>query len=129
MKRRRPQPKAVRAAERRKLAASWSGYRTMWTFVMFDLPVKTKAEKKAYCDFRKALLELGFLKMQYSVYIRFAQSDEKAAVLARRIREQLPPGGEVRILEVTGKQFEKMLIFQGKKQREPEKEPLQLTLF
>mgnify|MGYP003733063839 CR=1 FL=1 len=101
----------------------------MWTFVMFDLPVKTKDEKKAYCQFRKALIELGFLKMQYSVYIRFAQSDEKATALARRIREQLPPGGEVRILEVTGKQFENMLVFQGKKQRPPEEKPLQLTIF
>ncbi|MGC6426759.1 MAG: CRISPR-associated endonuclease Cas2 [Akkermansiaceae bacterium] len=41
-----------------------------WLMVAFDLPTKTKDERKRYTHFRKCLLDDGFLMMQYSVYIR-----------------------------------------------------------
>lgn len=44
-----------------------SGYRCMWLVAMFDLPVDTKAARRAYAQFRKALLKDGFSKMQFSV--------------------------------------------------------------
>lgn len=108
---------------------TWSGYRSVWTFVMFDLPVKTKDERRAYTQFRNALLKLGFIKMQFSVYVRFAANDEKSAVYKRAIKEIVPQHGEVRIIEVTGKQFEKMTVYYGKVKRKPETEPLQLEFF
>ena len=37
-----------------------SGYRLMWVMTMFDLPVVSKAERKAATRFRNALLDLGF---------------------------------------------------------------------
>ena len=51
-----------------------SGYRLMWLIVMFDLPVTTKLERKAASDFRLALLDMGFLRSQYSVYAKFCSS-------------------------------------------------------
>lgn len=113
----------------RELRKNWSGYRSMWTLVLFDLPVKTKEERRTYSRFRKFLLELGLTKMQFSVYCRCVPNDEKAEALSRRIRPQIPEHGEVRILQITGKQFEKMQVFFGKKKRDPEKEPRQLELF
>jgi CRISPR-associated protein Cas2 len=34
-----------------------SGYRLMWVMVLFDLPVMTKAERKAATKFRHFLLD------------------------------------------------------------------------
>ena len=37
-----------------------SGYRLMWIFVMFDLPVGTKAQSRSATKFREFLLGQGF---------------------------------------------------------------------
>ena len=63
-----------------------SAYRIMWLFVFFDLPTKTKRERKAYTKFRKNLMSDGFTMMQYSVYIRNCASKESAEVHIRRIK-------------------------------------------
>jgi len=96
---------------------------------MFDLPVKTKAARKAYARFRKELLKDGFSKMQYSVYIRSCASYENAAVHIQRTKNRVPDDGEVRILTITDKQFARMRIFWGKRRVRPEKPPAQLELF
>jgi CRISPR-associated protein Cas2 len=101
----------------------------MWTLVLFDLPVKTKEQRRNYRDFRKALLEFGFTRLQFSCYIRFAPNDERAQVYMNRITEIPPPKGEVRVLQITGKQFEKMKVFIGFSQKRVEKEPSQLEFF
>jgi len=49
----------------------------MWLYVMFDLPVGTKAERKAATQFRKFLLDEGFEMAQFSVYLRFAVSKNR----------------------------------------------------
>ncbi|GAB4433903.1 MAG: hypothetical protein OHK0040_04730 [bacterium] len=36
----------------------------MWLLVMFDLPVDTDIARKEYRDFRKALLEDGFIMLR-----------------------------------------------------------------
>ena len=106
-----------------------SGYRCMWVVTMFDLPVDTKLARKQYATFRKHLLEDGFTQMQYSVYLRHCPSEENADVHIRRVERAIPPDGEVRILTVTDKQFERMRIFWGKMRRQPELPGLQLELF
>ena len=106
-----------------------SGYRFMWLLVMFDLPVDDAKARKAYTRFRKALLKDGFAKMQYSVYVRHCASRENAEVHEARVGAWVPPEGEVRILRITDKQYERMTVFWGKKRRKPEKPPAQLELF
>jgi CRISPR-associated protein Cas2 len=106
-----------------------SGYRFMWLLVMFDLPVDTKAARKQYTAFRKTLLKDGFAKMQFSVYIRHCASEENVDVHAVRVETNVPPDGEVRLLRITDKQYERMQIFWGKKRKPPEKPPAQLELF
>ncbi len=97
--------------------------------VMFDLPVRTKQQRREYAHFRKGLIELGFTKLQYSVYGRYLPSDEREKHLERQIEAMLPPEGQVRILAVTGKQFEKQVIFEKTRRKEPEKRFEQLELF
>lgn len=106
-----------------------SGYRLMWLFVMFDLPVDTRAARREYVRFRKALLQDGFAQMQYSVYARPCASEANRDVHERRVRLALPPDGEVRCLSVTDKQFERMHVFWGKMRRPPERPPEQLEFF
>lgn len=106
-----------------------SEYRSMWLFAMFDLPVKTKRERRAYSRFRNLLLSEGFCQMQFSVYARFCGSEEIAETLRVHLRKKLPADGHVRILAVTDRQFGKMEIFYGKKRRSAEEKPEQLQLF
>lgn len=108
---------------------AFSGYRFMWVLAMFDLPTDTKAGRRHYAQFRKVLLKDGFAMMQYSVYIRHCASRENAAVHIARIERAIPPDGEIRVITITDKQFERMRIFWGKKRKTPEAPPAQLELF
>lgn len=101
----------------------------MWLVVMFDLPVDTKASRRAYALFRKNLLLDGFAMMQFSVYIRHCASRENADVHVKRVQQALPADGEVRIMEITDKQFERMRVFWGKRRKPAEQAPKQLELF
>lgn len=96
---------------------------------MFDLPTDTKQARRQYTQFRKALLKDGFVMMQYSVYIRHSASRENAAVHIKRVEAVVPADGEVRVITITDKQFERMRIFWGKRRMPPEAPPAQLELF
>jgi len=106
-----------------------SGYRFMWIVVMFDLPVDTKKARKDYALFRKQLIKQGFARLQYSVYARHCMSRENAAAHTARIKAFLPPDGEVRVMQITDKQFERTAVFFGKMRLLTEKPPSQLLFF
>lgn len=106
-----------------------SGYKAMWQFAMFDLPVDTKEARRDYVRFRKLLLSNGFCMLQHSVYARFCRSEESSETIRRRIRANLPPDGEVRLVSVTDRQFGKMEIYRGEKRTQPEEPPAQIQLF
>ena len=89
--------------------------RTMRLIVLFDLPVETKKQRKDYTDFRKFLIENGFLMMQYSVYVRITRNWDDLNKFIKRVENNLPPEGEVRCLPVTNKQFASMRLLKGKK--------------
>ena len=101
----------------------------MWVIAMFDLPTDTKQARREYTLFRKHLLSDGFTKLQYSVYMRHCPSRENAQVHIDRIKLHLPPDGEVRVITITDKQFDRMLIFWGKMRKQPEAASPQLNLF
>lgn len=101
----------------------------MWLVAMFDLPVDSKAARRAYAQFRKALLVEGFSMLQYSVYARYCTGEEASDAFRRRLRRKLPMEGQVRLLAITDRQFGKMEVFYGKSERGPEKKPDQLLLF
>lgn len=107
----------------------FGGFRSMWVITMFDLPVDTKEARKSYTDFRKALLNNGFVMLQFSVYARHCPSEENAVVHERRVKAFLPEDGEVRLLKITDKQFERMKVFYGKTRKSTEKAPEQLSFF
>jgi CRISPR-associated protein Cas2 len=106
-----------------------SAYRIMWLFVLFDLPVDTKAARRAYAQFRKSLLKDGFLQLQYSVYARVCPSEASVDVHVRRVEARVPDAGEVRLLCITDKQFARQRILWGKVRKSPPKAPKQLEFF
>ena len=106
-----------------------SGYRAMWVLAMFDLPTDSERARRDYTHFRKSLLKDGFTMLQYSVYIRHCASEENAAVHYERVKDALPPEGEVRVMSITDKQYERMETYWGKKRQPPPPRPKQLELF
>jgi CRISPR-associated protein Cas2 len=106
-----------------------SGYRVMWLFAMFDLPVETKEHRREYAQFRKKLLGAGFTMLQYSVYAKHLPSEEAGDSLRALVRAALPPHGQVRLMAVTDHQFGKMDVFFGRKRRAAEEPPMQISLF
>ena len=107
----------------------FSEMKAMWLLVMFDLPVKTKAQRREYTRFRNLLLANGCMQLQYSVCARFCVSRENADTYGRIIQPAVPNGGFVRILMVTDKQFGEMVSLYGEMELEVEPEPEQLLLF
>ena len=106
-----------------------NAYQCMWILVLFDLPTDTKLARKQYTNFRKGLLEDGFSMMQYSVYYRHCASRENANVHDSRVHLIIPPDGEVRVIQITDKQFERMKVYFGKRRIKTEIPPAQLEMF
>ncbi len=107
----------------------FNAYRTMWVFVLFDLPTETKKERKDAAQFRKQLIEKGFNMFQFSIYLRFCQSQENADMHKKYVKRILPEKGKVGMFSITDKQFGHMEIFHGKKAEPTPPPPQQLTLF
>ena len=101
----------------------------MWLMVMFDLPVLTAAQRSSATQFRLSLLDMGFLRAQLSVYMRFCTSYAQASTYCQRVEGALPDGGLVNIVQITDKQYERIMTFEGKKAA-PSKQPIrQFDLF
>lgn len=101
----------------------------MWLFVLFDLPVGTKKERKAAAKFRLSLLDLGFEMSQYSVYLKFCAGKEQAEALERQIESGMPSSGKVHLVQITDKQYESIRTYRGRKREPAQKNPDQLVLF
>ena len=90
-------------------------YNIMRLMCMFDLPVETEKEKRAYREFRKQLIKNGFVMMQYSVYIRTCPSREYTQRLENKIKKVVPANGNIRLITITEKQYNDMKILVGSK--------------
>lgn len=101
----------------------------MWIMVMFDLPVKTKRQRKAANKYRRFLQGHGFSMIQLSVYMRWCVSPKSTDAVISAVRAQIPPEGLVRILRLTDEQWSRTVAFFGKKEVEPGRKPPQLVLF
>ncbi len=106
-----------------------NAYHIMWLFVLFDLPVLTKKERKAASGFRKDLLKSGFTMLQFSVYMRHCASKESADTHIRRIKIFVPEKGQISILMVTDKQYGDIINIWGIKEKPLPPGPKQLELF
>ena len=83
-------------------------YKYMRVLIMFDLPVKTSADRKEYNRFRKVLIKSGFMMMQKSIYCKLAPNGISADSMISFVRRQVPAKGVVQALKITEKQFAKI---------------------
>ena len=86
----------------------------MRILVFFDLPVKTKKERREATQFRNFLLNDGYHMIQYSVYARVCNVMDAVSKHRTRLRQNLPCNGSIRMLVITEKQFEAIEILIGK---------------
>ncbi len=73
----------------------------MRMMVFFDLPMVTRAEKRAYTVFRRFLLNDGYDMIQFSVYGRILNGSDAEQKHLKRLTANRPPAGSVRVLTVT----------------------------
>ena len=85
----------------------------MRLIVFFDLPVTTPTGKRAYTQFRKFLIENGFVMLQESVYSKICLNQNAANALVDHVRRNAPADGLVQLLQVTEKQFANMEMIIG----------------
>lgn len=81
---------------------------------MFDLPTETSKQRKQYRQFRKKLINEGFIMIQYSVYVRVCTTKSAAEFLEKRIKDFLPDEGIIQSLVLTEKQYSDMHFLRGK---------------
>ncbi|XJZ27778.1 CRISPR-associated endonuclease Cas2 [Bacillota bacterium Lsc_1132] len=92
-----------------------SPYKVMRLLLFFDLPMNTKAERRTYSKFRKYLINNGFTMLQFSVYAKIFPNRTSLFQYIDGLKRNLPGKGSIRIMGVTEKQYEKMLILVGGK--------------
>lgn len=126
---RRAVPAVVEGGSAQAPPTALSGYRIMWVFVLFDLPVGTKKERKAATTFRNALLDLGFEMSQFSVYLKFTAGKDQAEAVERHVEAAMPPSGKVHLVQITDRQYENIRTYRGRKREPSPKNPNQLALF
>lgn len=85
----------------------------MRLIVMFDLPVVEKEDRRNAAQFRKFLIDNGYMMMQYSVYYRIVNGLDMAKKHEIRLKNNVPHKGSIRVLRITEKQFNSMKILVG----------------
>lgn len=86
----------------------------MRIMVFFDLPVKTKAQRREATRFRNFLLADGYHMLQYSVYARVCNGMDAVEKHRQRVKQNLPENGATRLMVITEKQYEAIDILLGK---------------
>ena len=62
----------------------------MWCLVMFDLPVGTKTERREATQFRNLLLDMGYMMVQFSIYVRYTPTQSGNRATVRMIKGLFP---------------------------------------
>lgn len=83
--------------------------------VLFDLPSKTKLERRDYGKFRNYLIKSGYERLQFSVYVRTCENYDYVKMYKRQLIDVLPKSGSIRILTITQSQYDKMQILLGER--------------
>jgi CRISPR-associated protein Cas2 len=87
--------------------------RFMRLFVFFDLPTNTQKQRAKATKFRNLLIKEAFIMLQYSVYVRVCKGQEIVDKYINIVENNLPSEGNIRVLQITDKQYERMKILIG----------------
>ena len=87
----------------------------MRLLIFFDLPTDTAKDRKRYREFRKLLINEGFIMMQESVYSKLTLNNSIANSTIDKIYKNKPPKGIIQMLTITEKQFSSIEYVIGEK--------------
>lgn len=90
----------------------------MRVILFFDLPVKTKTDRRQYTLFRNFLLDQGFIMIQKSVYSKITLNRSAAETVIKNIESSKPKAGNVQLLTISEKQYESIRFIVGESQKE-----------
>ncbi len=90
-----------------------SPFRFMRSLLMFDLPVETSAERRAYARFVKFIKKQGFIMFQKSIYCKLSINESSVKLLEKTVKSNLPKKGMVSILTLTENQFNSISYLLG----------------
>lgn len=82
---------------------------------MYDMPTQTKAQVKDATKFKKYIESIGFIRMQFSIYVYLAINHAETIKIHKYIKNQSPKGGNIRILTITEKQYNNIIFINGEK--------------
>ncbi|MGY3744286.1 CRISPR-associated endonuclease Cas2 [Oenococcus kitaharae] len=85
----------------------------MRLMIFFDLPTLTASDRRNYRQFRKMLINEGFLMIQESVYVRVAMNRKSADFLVKRVAQLCPKSGIVQSLMITENQYASIEFLAG----------------
>lgn len=100
----------------------------MRLIIMFDLPTLTSTDRRNYRQFRKHLLQDGFLMMQESIYTCILIDKQAASLLEKKISLYAPSKGLIQSMIVTEKQFAAINYLTGKQDKSIENTFERLTV-
>ncbi len=102
----------------------------MWVIAVFDCPVTTREEVRAYTQFRKQLLKENFIRHQYSVYLKHFATMAAAQAEIDRLKPAVPEGAHVAFFMLTDMQYGLTREFFGKNAKKIAPDaPEQIELF
>lgn len=87
----------------------------MRLLLFFDLPMKSKSDKKIYSDFRKYLIKNGYIMIQFSVYCKILNNRDAATNHIKILNKNIPSKGYIRLMLITEKQYNNSIIIIGGK--------------
>ena len=92
-------------------------HKFMRILVFFDLPVKTKPQRRKATQFRNFLIKDGYYMVQFSVYARVCNGNYMVELHKKRLKANVPDDGSIRVLVITEKQYENVEILLGRKSK------------
>ena len=88
---------------------------------MYDLPNKSLTDKKIYHIFIKNLKAMGFIKLQNSVYTKCIFNYSSYIRNLNKIKKISPRTGNISLLKISEKQYQKMEYISGNISKQEEK--------
>jgi CRISPR-associated protein Cas2 len=85
----------------------------MRTILFFDLPTITSKNKKDYRHFVKKLINLGFYRLQESVFVKMSIDNAASENAVNNVKTIIPPNGNIFCITITEKQFAEMKVLLG----------------
>lgn len=101
----------------------------VWLMVMYDLPTRTKQQRRNAQVYREMILNEGFDMVQLSVYVKYIPNATGARPVYMALKNTVPADGLVRMIRLSDEQWAQQHRFFGLKTLKVEEKPDVLDIF